>query len=875
MDGIYLLNDPKIVTEKAAGPKAANLARLISLRFPVPKGFCITGDIYREHIEKNNLAPLIQSVVECTQDKLSGSLSKLRKAITEAPLCESTKQDIERQFKSLNCNSVAVRSSATAEDLPGKSFAGQYETYLGIKDSVSCTEAIRKCWASLWSQRAFDYRERNKIDHYNVDMAVIVQPLIPADTSGVIFTADPITGRRESVVIEACFGLGEALVSGKVTPDRFLFDKRTKRLFFRTISEKKIECVPDNNGGVIEKTIENEKSAAHTLNIKQIKKLVRLAHKIETKFGCPQDIEWAIKDKQIWILQSRPITNLPEPKIKSWEERQVWTNSNVGEAVPDVITPLTWSILEPLVNVIFRPVLKMLCVDTGDNPVFGIIAGRVYFNINTILAAFKRFPNACDFDSSLFGGHQRTTLVSERLSIPPEDLPDVGGSLAKVILRTPISLIEVMWNGKRRRANLIALINQKITRINSMDLDSMTTGDVHRELDICTQTMANFDMTCLFTAIAAIPTLEKVCTKWLKDENNKIFNRLLSGTEGLEDAQTGFHLWNISQAANKNQKLRKLMLSDKNWQQIQEKLKDIPDGEEFLKQWNEFMTTNGHHCRGELDLANPRWNETPDYVLGLVRSFMLSVDTDPERNRKDLIAEREKLLTQCGDSLGFFKRIVFKHIVKRAQQGCLFRENSKNRAVLLLAGMRRLVLCLADRLTEQKIINKPDDIFFFKHDELASIIREIADFNPKQVAEQRQAEYERNCKITPPSVVMGIFDPEKYVEENLATTTDTLTGISVSPGIVTGTARVILHASNDYVRPNEILVAPFTDPGWTPYFVNAAGIVMDMGGLLSHGSIVAREYGIPCVVNVGPATKIIKTGQKITVDGNNSRVQIY
>ncbi|MBN1972031.1 MAG: hypothetical protein JW787_00210 [Sedimentisphaerales bacterium] len=873
MSGIYLLDNPEILGAKAAGHKAANLGGLGSFGLPVPKGFCIIGDVYKEHIKQNNLESLIQSIAKNSQKDLSGRLSELRKAIIEASLPEPAKGEIEKHFKLLNCQSVAVRSSAAAEDLPGKSFAGQYETYLGIRDSVSCIEAVKKCWASLWLRRAFDYRRKNQIDSLQLDMAVIVQALIEADKSGVIFTADPITGRRETIVIEACFGLGEALVSGKVTPDRFLVDKKTKRLFFLTIAEKKIEYVPDKDGGVIEKPVSNELSIAHSLSLKQIKRLTKLAQKIETIFGCPQDIEWAIKDNRIWILQSRPITNLPEPKIKSREQRQVWTNANAGEAVPDVITPLTWSIIEALVDNLFRPVLNMICVKTGDNPIFGIIAGRVYFNINTIIGACKQFPNAFDLDT-IFGGHHLNSLASEKLSIPPEDVPDLGANLAKTILRIPVTLTEMLTNGKGKQTKLLNLLVEKTKYLNSLYMNKLTPNQLLNELENCVQTIASLDLLCLFVAIGAIPTLAKVCKRWLNDKNSNIFNRLISGTEGLEDAQTGFDLWRIAKNAGQNQQLNELLLSENNWQQVREKLDILPGGTDFLKQWNNFMENSGHHCRGELELASPRWSETPDYVLGLIRSYILSGGTDLERKRTELLEQREQLIKECCVSLGFFKRTLFRHFIKKAQQGCLFRENSKNRIVSFFAGMRKLSLSLGNKLTEQGILLRPDDIFFLKYPELGPAVRHDKDFDVIKIVKQCRAEYEQNLKITPPSVVIGVFEPEKYIGEKIETSAATLTGIAVSPGIATGPTRVILRASDDYVRPGEILVAPFTDPGWTPYFVNAAGIVMDMGGLLSHGSIVAREYGIPCVVNVGPATKIIKTGQKITVDGNLARIQI-
>jgi len=274
------------------GPKAMSLVRLSRIGLAVPTGFCITGKVFREHLERNKLTARLKSAVDelakTTPADRESVLSSIRQDVTEAPLSEEVQRRIENHYRKLGAERVAVRSSGTAEDLPGHSFAGQYDTYLGIANLKDCIEAVKKCWASLWTLRAYEYRERNGFDHLKINMAVIVQSLIAADASGIIFTVDPLTGRRGNVVIEACFGLGEALVSGKVTPDRFVVDKRNFKLLARTISEKKVECVLDKNGLVKERNVPKERSTVCCLDKKQVKRLAKLARKVETEFGCPR-----------------------------------------------------------------------------------------------------------------------------------------------------------------------------------------------------------------------------------------------------------------------------------------------------------------------------------------------------------------------------------------------------------------------------------------------------------------------------------------------------------------------------------------------------------------------------------------------------------
>jgi len=502
-------------------------------------------------------------------------------------VAEGTRQAIEMHYHKLGAGFVAVRSSATAEDLPGQSFAGQYDTYLGITDVDGCLAAVRQCWASLWIERAWEYREQNGFDHRAIGMAVIVQSLVPADASGVLFTTDPASGRCDRIVIEACFGLGEALVSGQVTPDRFLVRKRDLRLLAKTISGKKIESVLDQHGGIRQQPVAPERASQTSIERRTVIRLARLAKRAEARFGGPEDMEWTIQGGTVFFVQSRPVTMVPG--AESWEDRQVWTNANLGEVLPDVMTPMTASFTDITDDTLLRPVLTILGLEEMDKKKFlRLLAGRLYFNASLGMAIIRHLPGAQRFDyQALMGGGQAAAPNGEPSDVP-EDAPDLKVSTTKMILRLPWS-IRLMIAHRQEKAHASI---QEMQRINCQlqDLD---------------------------------------------------FSRM-----SLEELGRQF----------------KAVIQD---------------------------------------------------------------------------------------------------------------------------------------------------------------------------------------------------------------------GVAASAGIATGRARVILRADTDeQVQAGEILVAPFTDPGWTPYFVPAAGIVTEQGGLLSHGSIIAREYGIPAVVNVPAATKIIRTGQRLRVDGNRGIVTI-
>jgi phosphohistidine swiveling domain-containing protein len=867
----------------AVGAKALSLARMDRIGLPVPPGFCITAAAFREHLKTNNLISRIESTAEKLRDAPHAdkktALSNLRRDIIDAPLADTLRQQIEHQYQSLHTKYTAVRSSATAEDLPGHSFAGQYDTFLDVDNPKKCIEAVKKCWASLWTQRAFDYRQNNGFDHTAVSMAVIVQSLIAADASGVLFTADPRYGPCGNIVIEACFGLGQALVSGKVTPDRFVVHRKKLWPLFHTISEKKIECVLDSNGTVTEQQLSNEKSITPSLDKKHIKRLAKLAQKIEAGFGSPQDIEWAVSKNKIFLLQSRPITGFP-PK-RSWEDRQIWSNNPSKEVMPDVVTPIMFSmLLETLREEFLEPVFRVLCCDRGDHPVYDLIAGRIYFNANIWGAVFRYLPGgrSVDFMEGA-GGHKGMQEMAERLRTAPDrDLSDIKFSLLRFILKMPLIIIGSLLSTPKKGRRILAWIVAENEKWSDLDVSNLTPEQIVtscKQLRLDLRRLLNHFL-YLLSMLAAFPLLHIVCAKWLDDDGTTA-NSLLAGAGDMDDAVAGLDLWRLAVAADEKAEVKDLVLSNQDWHTIEPKLAKLDSGKEFLKTWNDFMECHGHHCRAELEIYTPRWAETPDYVLKLVRNYISQIGkTDPVQKSADLAQKRRQLEQQCRKKLkNPFKRMIFNHLLLRSQRGSVFRENVKSQVIKLIVSLRRMLLELGKKLAGKGVLENQDDAFFLRLEELEPVARDKANFDIRQVIKDRRTEYDKNSLISPPDVIFGKFDPDKYVPESVDTDVENLTGLAVSPGVVTGKARVILRAdAEQQVLAGEILVAPFTDPGWTPYFVTAAAIVMDQGGILSHGSIVAREYGIPAVVNVGSATQIIKTGQTIEVDGNRGIVKI-
>ncbi len=347
----------------------------------------------------------------------------------------------------------------------------------------------------------------------------------------------------------------------------------------------------------------------------------------------------------------------------------------------------------------------------------------------------------------------------------------------------------------------------------------------------------------------------------------------------MASARAGIDLERLAAQARGTSSVRDVLLSEGDWQILREKLLALDEGREFLRSWDRFMACHGHHCRGELEFYNPRWSEMPDYILQLVRGYLAQADLrDPLQDRQERARRREQLQEQCRRQLrNPVQRLIFEHVLRAARNGSVLRENFKNEGIRWTAMLRRMLLEIGARLAAVGTLQEPEDVFFLELQELDALLHGKSDLNVPEFIASRRGEYEKNKSITPPEVVVGRFDPDQHVPEpeTVSEGAEILQGVAASAGVATGQARVILRAETDeHVQAGEILVAPFTDPGWTPYFVPAAGIVTDQGGLLSHGSIIAREYGIPAVVNVPAATRIIKTGQRLRVDGNRGVVTI-
>jgi len=525
-----------------------------------------------------------------------------------------------------------------------------------------------------------------------------VQEMVDASHAGVVFTADPLTGATDRFVVECVSGLGEGLVQGTVQPERMVVEKRTGRVLASP---------------------ENELLSSATLE-----NLCDLARRTELLFSAPQDIEWAQRDVKLFLLQSRPITT--KAPVKTWEDRQIWTNVNIGEVFPDVMTPMTWSLMQSLLGVV-GSLFRLVGADVTRAQPACLVAGRLYSNANTFLAAVRPFSflhKGLPDLARMLGGDLVEAYRQAPLTLSPEDLPDLGFRWPKYILSWPRILFDLITHLPRHGEAWIARFKTETDELVRVNVEAMSTPELaHFCIRLFREAFKGWDLLYFVVPAAALPVLKKACRDWLGESDLTLGGRLFAALGSMPDAEAGLALWRLAVLAHADGDTEAAVSSEKSWPEVRSRLRLTEHGRKFLAAWDAFMTEHGHHCRGELELFNARWSETPDYILGLVRGYLRSMgQSDPLENQRRLAEERERLTEQCRQRLkNPIKRWIFSHSLRRAQKLAVFREEMKSQLVRQFAFLRRVLLILGQRLHEQGNLSCRDDIFFLEVSEIEPV----------------------------------------------------------------------------------------------------------------------------------------------------------
>ncbi|MBL1421756.1 MAG: phosphoenolpyruvate synthase [Alphaproteobacteria bacterium] len=864
------------------GGKGANLGVLRAANINVPNGFCITTHAYKAFVAPEETS-IYSAAKHINMDDLA-SLAKqaniIRKTLRKNPLPPKIIKHTLAAWQEMGAeHAYAVRSSATAEDLPQASFAGQQDTYLNIIGEQALLDAVKECFISLFTDRAILYRMQNGFEHADVALSVVVQKMILPESAGIMFTADPISGNRNITSIDASFGLGEALVSGLVSADLYKVDKLTGKILTKEIAEKKIAIKPLKQGGVETINLNENDRHTQTLSDDLIIKLSELGTHIEAHYGKPQDIEWAMADGELYITQSRPITSLfPIPNNgQAWptDQQHVFLSFGHLQVMTDAMPPLSISFFKTLIPI-------GIDKDHIECPHMHNAGGRIYFNISGPLKhpiAKKIFPKLMSRADHLVSA----ALMQWQVKNPKFNNPSHVST--KAVLKFAIPFIGSVLN---------RLFWQKYT--NMPQEMSQFSDDYMQQLEIKLAATSNqFDKMShivktangmldtgiiwkpeLLASMASIFLTGKLTKKWA---NKPDLDALTRGLNGNVTTEMDLAVGDLADAAQASQALKTHILSDVNVIDKIAQCTDIDGGADFVTAWNEFLRLYGSRANSEIDIYRPRWQEDPSSLMLMVMGILSSAKKTAHRvHYQQLITEHQqavKNITKAANHglMGWLRKPIVKRLLYTLDHLVPLREHHKFLMIRFMAVAKQHIIETAQYLVANKKLTHIDDIWFISMPEMLDLLTDKISISQAKI-QARKTDFDHHQKLTPPRLITSTGEILKANIDNSHAPQGALIGSPVSAGIIEGIAKVITDPSTEVLHKGEILIAPFTDPGWTPLFVNAAGLVTEVGGLMTHGSVIAREYGLPAVVGVPDATKIIKTGDRVRVHGDAGYVEI-
>ncbi len=861
------LADPR-ATLAVVGGKGASLARLAEAGLPVPGGFHVTTAAYRQFVAENDLQPRILAALELVNADQLTTLETASRTINDlfaqASLPPDIAAAIAQAYASLPGDdpAVAVRSSATAEDLPEASFAGQQETFLNVRGVTGVRAAIQRCWASLWTARAIRYRMQHDIDQEAISLAVVVQMLVSAEAAGVLFTANPVNGRRDQAVISAAWGLGEAIVGGLVTPDTITVDKETSRVLARETADKEVMTIRVASG-TEERPVPEDLRHAPVLDDQVATVLAQLGIQIETLYNCPMDIEWTLADGELAIVQARPITALPEPEAATPTEwplphpKGQYMRSSIVDLMPDPLSPLFATLGLSAINAMLRRLLQRAFNSPPET-----------LPENTVLTI-----NGYAYMIVSFSPKQWWLMLTRMVPRFPR------------LLRTGVPY----WREVAHPRYL-----ETVERWEARSLQDLSTAELLRGirevLEVATDHLGALMASTMGPSAGSEGLFTRVYERMIKRPQDPPAPTFLLGFDSIP-IQAEKALYDQALWCREREPLA-AYLTNTPTKQIAAQLDaeetptsvDMEVWQAWKSHFRAYLKQYGYSIY-TLDVAQPLPLDDPTPLLETLKLFIAGQGKSPYERQQAFAGQREQAVQAVQARLKGIKRWAFKKSLNWAQSLVPLRETGIAEIGLGYPLLRRMLDELGGRLTQAGAIAEADDIFWLEETEVEALINAMAQAQPvtnfTEVTRQRQAEWRAAKRVTPPPQLpfkgkyLGVGLGAWGITTDNEAESDTIKGVGASPGRVTATA-CVLHGPEDFdqMRPGDILVAGTTTPAWTPLFTIAAGVVTDVGGPLSHGSIVAREYGIPAVLGTGVATKRIRSGRIITVDGSAGTVSL-
>ncbi|MFF2450288.1 phosphoenolpyruvate synthase [Neobacillus sp. NPDC058068] len=846
------------------GGKGLNLGELSKIEgIQVPEGFCVTTVGYQKAIEQNEayhalLDRLTMLNVE-DRDQIGEISRKIRQIIMEVEIPSDVECAVTHYLSQFGDeHAYAVRSSATAEDLPHASFAGQQDTYLNIIGKEAIMQHISKCWASLFTDRAVIYRMQNGFDHSQVYLSVIIQRMVFPQASGILFTADPITSNRKLLSIDASFGLGEALVSGLVSAD--CYKVQEDKIVDTMIATKKLATYGRKEGGTETHEIAPDQQEIQTLNDQQILQLARIGRQIEAHFGYPQDIEWCLVDDTFYIVQSRPITTLfPIPEAND-QENHVYISVGHQQMMTDPMKPLGLSFWLLTTPAPMRKAGGRLFVDVTHQ-----LASPVSRNI-LLNAMGQHDPLMKDALMNIIGRGDYIKSLPNDNKAPS---PTRGNTDMQAQIENNPSIVSDLI---KRSQTSIEELKQNIQTKSGLDLFDFILEDIQelKKILFDPQSSAVF-----MAAINASTWINEKMNEWLGEKNAA--DTLSQSVPNNITSEMGLALLDVADVIRPYPEVIDYLQHIKDDNFLDE-LVNFDGGKEARDAFNAFLNKYGMRCAGEIDITRTRWCEKPitivPMILGNIKNFEPNASNRKfEQGRLEALKKEQELLDrlkQLPD--GEQKAKETKRMVDLIRNFIGYREYPKYGMVNRYFVYKLALLEEAEQLVQAGVFLEKEDIYYLTFEELLDVVRtNKLDY---QIISKRKDEYKLYEKLTPPRVITsdGEIIVGEYKRDNLPA--EAIAGLPVSSGVIEGRARVILNLEDADLEDGDILVTAFTDPSWTPLFVSIKGLVTEVGGLMTHGAVIAREYGLPAVVGVENATKLIKDGQRILVNGTEGYIEI-
>lgn len=864
-----------ILTE--VGGKGYSLIRLVEAGLPVPPGTVLTTEFFKPWFDEIKVSSTWLALAEAMPDKWTSLCNELKESCLALPLTETQHQALEGLHKNLAALGdnvrFAVRSSSPEEDLASASFAGGYETRLGVHPA-DLEDTVRYCFASSLDERVLVYKKEHGFDVMSPCIAVIVQQQINSEVAGVGFTINPLTNDYDEAVIDANWGLGDSVVAGLVSPDHFIVDKVSRQIIEKKLGAKQVSIWLDPDGGIIER--KGYRSAEWTLSDGQLDKMTEVFCRIEALYDKPMDIEWAYGDGRLYVLQARPITRYvplaAEMVTRPGERRRLYVDAALskGMTLNAPISPLGLSWMEDFIISFFEK------IQLSTSPMTGLmfaVGGRMYMNLSNLMWLLN--PKVLSKSSTA-----NDALLAEILA-------NIDEKRYLPIARPPWVRLRMVWLIPKILWWLRGFFKNTLSAMLSPERAYQT---YQRKINVCEKKLSekvnfnlplkefqrtyftpvirdmfNFSMAALTASLVALGTVDRVVGKKLAKEKT-LADKLKRGFTGNVVVEMGIMLFRLAKLLDRSD------LADLN--RLAERIESRRISSEFLREWDNFLSRYG--CRGpmEMDPANPRYGDDSGLALRQI-SFMSVDDEDfnPKVVHQRQVEERRRAYEELMSRSGWFRRILLQRIHRIIELFAGTRDTPKHHIVLFNYAFRQRILIEGRHLVQEDRLDVAEDIFDLTFHDLEAAANDST-MDLRKVREERTRFLKiLKAQVTEfPNVIDSrgrILRPPTRKEK-----AGEMSGMAVSPGAVTGTVKVLRNPHEKSVNKGDVLVAYTTDPGWTPLFINAAAVLLQVGGVLQHGAVIAREYGKPCVVGIDGLMTKLHDGQRVEVDGTAGVIRL-